>query len=83
MSDGLIKLKNLVDSSVQSSVITLNEDMKNERERQIKFNLVLEKEGRLTDLNFLCDYHDLINMNYKLKTACNQIQQAINNLAFK
>ncbi len=83
MSDGLIKMKNLVDCSVESSVITLNEEMKNERERQIKFNLVLEKEGKLTNLDFLCDFHDLINMSYKFKTACNQIEQAINNLAYK
>jgi len=78
----IIKFQKLVDSTVNSGIITLNEDYKNLKEKRIKIMLNLQNEnGEIEDVNFLCNYSNLVNINYKLKSLLNQVYQSINNLS--
>jgi hypothetical protein len=84
MSDNLIKFPKLVDSSVETSIITVNENMTNSKDRNIKINLsLLNENNKIENLKMFIDLSNFTNLNYKLKSACNQIEDSIKNLANK
>jgi len=80
MSD-LIQFPKIVDSDVQAGIITLNENNENLKERLVKVNLKTteysEFDGSLDskNLNMIADYTTIVNLNYKLKSACHQIEE--------
>jgi hypothetical protein len=78
----LIEFPKLIDSSVSTGIITLDEDYSFSKERQTKINLTIlhPENNKCENLNFACDYSNLVNVAYKLKSTCNQIEQSINNL---
>ncbi len=77
----IIQLPKLVDSSVSSGIITLNNDFKNEKERTTKISLTLLNENRkFENYDFLCDYSNLTNISYKLRSTCNQIEESVKTL---
>lgn len=78
----LITFPKLIDSSIETSVISLNENLINSKERNIKINLtILDENNKLENMKMFCDYSSMMNLNYKLKSACNQIEESIKNFA--
>lgn len=83
MSDEIIKFPKLVDSSINSGVITYNiNDMNKEKFININMDL-LDEHNRINKLNFGCEYFTMVNLNYKLKSALNTIEESIKNMANK
>jgi len=91
-TNGIIQIPKLVDSSVSSGIITLDNEFKNEKQRISKISLTLTEEvshytGSPSDkksfnnLNFICDYSNMVNISYKLKSTCNQIEESIKQLS--
>lgn len=82
----LIEFPKLIDSSVTSGIITLNDELKNTKEKQTKITLNIldpDRNNKNEELNFFCDYSNLVNINYKLKSTCTQIEESIKHLANK
>ncbi len=80
----LINFARLIDSSVETSIVSLNENLINSKDRNIKINLtLLNEDSKIENLKMFCDYSSLINLNYKLKSACNQIEESIKQIANK
>lgn len=83
MSEEFISIPKLVDSSISSGIITFD-SIDNPKEKKINLNLeLLEENNQITKLNFGCDYFTLVNINYKLKSALNNIDEVIKNYANK
>lgn len=83
-SNEIIHFPYLVDSQVKSGIITLNQDFQNTKERLTEISLQLEgTDQQRRDLKFFCDYPNLVNLNYKMKSACNQITEAIKTMENK
>ena len=78
----ILEFPKLIDSSVSTGIITLDEDYSFSKERQTKINLTIlhPENNKYENLNFACDYSNLVNVAYKLKSTCSQIEQSINNL---
>jgi hypothetical protein len=78
----ILEFPKLIDSCVSTGIITLDEDYSFSKERQTKINLTIfhPENNQYENLNFACDYSNLVNVAYKLKSTCNQIEQNINNL---
>lgn len=70
----------LIDSNIETGIITHDLDLRNPRERfahcSLQFN---ELNGDITHSNFLIDYDTLFNLNYQLKSMLNQIDQTVQN----
>jgi hypothetical protein len=80
----IIKFPKLVDSSIETSIVSLNENMINSKDRNIQINLTLLQENhKIENLRMYCDYSTMMNLNYKLKSACNQIEESIKHFANK
>jgi hypothetical protein len=79
----IIEFPKLIDSTVSSGIITLNEDSVSTKERQTKITLSILHPGNLKKENlcFSCDYSNLVNIAYKLKSTCSQIEQSIQHLS--
>lgn len=74
----LISFPKLIDSSISTGIITLNDDIKNPKKRIANCSLSLnETNGKNSNINFLIDYSTLVNMNYQLKSMTNQIEDTI------
>lgn len=72
----------MIDSSVANGIITLNDDLINLKERHTQIEIILMNENNKKDkLDMLCDYNSLVNINYKMKSACNQIEEYIKHMA--
>lgn len=83
MTEELINFPKLVDSSISSGIITFN-SIDNPKDKIINMNLeVLEENDKISKLNFGVDYFTLVNLNYKLKSALNNIDDSIKNYANK
>lgn len=83
MSDEIIQFPKLVDSSISSGIITFNSN-ENPKDKNINMNLeLLEENNKISNLNFALDYFTLVNLNYKLKSALNNIDDSIKNYAKK
>jgi hypothetical protein len=78
----LISFPKIVDSSVTSSIITLNDEFQNPKQKSTEITLSLSTNNNSQDLDslrFFCDYPSLVNINYKLKSLCSQIDESIKN----
>ena len=79
----LINFSRIVDSDVQTGIITLNENNENLKDRIVKVNLKINEfnanNGVLEtkSLNMISDYSTIVNLNYKMKSACHQIEESI------
>lgn len=79
----LIHFPKIVDSEVQTGIITLNENGENLKERVFKVNLSLTEfnpndgVSETKNLNMVSDFSTMVNLNYKLKSACHQIEESI------
>jgi len=74
----IINLPKLVDSSIETSIVSLEENLTNSKERSIKINLTLLNENnKIENLRMYSDSSTLMNLNYKLRSACNQIEESI------
>lgn len=83
MSDEIINFPKLVDSSISSGIISFNSN-NNPREKNINIDLeLLEENNKISKLNLGIDYFTLVNLNYKLKSALNNIDESIKNYANK
>jgi len=83
MSEELISIPKLVDNNISSGIITFN-SIDNPKDKVINFNLeLLEENNQITKLNFGCEYFTLVNINYKMKSALNNIDEVIKNYANK
>ncbi len=78
--DEIIKFPKLVDSDVTSNITTLDDNLQTVKEKITKINLTILEKGRQSDISTYCDYPNLVNINYKLKSACNQIEESIKNI---
>lgn len=78
--NGLISFPNLVDSSVSSSITTLNNDLINPKERNAMISLTLEDKVSLEEITMMCDYPTLVNLNYKLKSMLQQIENSVRSI---
>ena len=76
----IIKFPRLVDSEINSNIITLDNDLKTIKERISKFNLTIMKGNKLENISSFCDYPELVNIHYKLKSAVNQIEESIKHI---
>jgi len=82
-TDEIINFPKLVDSSISSGIITFDSN-ENPREKIINMDLeLLEENNKISKLNFGVDYFTLANLNYKLKSALNNIDESIKNYANK
>lgn len=83
MTDGIIGFSKLVDSSVSSGIFTFNSN-ENPKEKNINITMdLLDESNKIEKLNFGCDYYTMVNLNYKLKSALNNIEDSIKNYANK
>ena len=83
MSD-LIRLPILIDSEISSSIITLNDDLISTKERIAKIELLIRNENNENEkFSLNCDYSNLSNIAYKLKSACIQIEDTVKAIANK
>jgi hypothetical protein len=78
--DEIIKFPKLVDSDISSNIITLDNNLEVTKEKITKVNLSILENGKLSEIITYCDYPNLVNINYKLKSACNQIEESIKNI---
>jgi hypothetical protein len=74
-----ITFPKLVDSSITTSIVTLENDFSVSKDRISRLNLIIDSKTIACDL----DYPNLVNLNYKMKSACNQIEEYIKNLTLK
>jgi len=83
MSEEIINFHRLVDTSISSGIITYD-SIENPREKNIIIKMdIMEDNNKISKLNFGCDYFTLVNLNYKLKSALNNIDESIKNYANK
>jgi hypothetical protein len=78
--DEIIKFAKLVDSDITSNITTLDNNLEISKDKLSKINLTVLENGRLNEISTYCDYPNLVNINYKLKSACNQIEESIKNI---
>jgi hypothetical protein len=79
-----IEFPKLVDSSVITGIETLDNDFILSKERKTRLNLTInEGPDHQNTISCNVDYPNLVNLNYKLKSACNQIEEYIKTLALK
>jgi hypothetical protein len=76
----IINFPKLVDSEINSNIVTLDNNLKTVKERISKVNLTIMKGNNLENISSLCDYPDLVNINYKLKSAISQIEESIKHI---
>lgn len=78
--EDVLNFTKLIDSNIETGIITNDIDLRNPRERfancSLEFN---ELNGDISHTNFLIDYDTLFNLNYQLKSMLNQIDQTIKN----
>ncbi len=80
----IIKFPCLIDSEVSSSVITLNNEFVNEKEKITQISLtLLDDTNNLQNIKYFCDFSNMVNLNYKFKSACSQIEECVKTLANK
>jgi hypothetical protein len=82
-NDGILQFPRLVDSEVSTCIETNNDEFINTKERIAKISFLIENEERnkVENTTVLCDFPILMNINYKLKSACSQIEESIKNLS--
>jgi len=69
----------LVDSSISCGIITFNSN-ENPRHKIMNITMhILDNKNKITQINTDCDYYTAININYKLKSALNNIEDTIKN----
>ena len=74
----VINFPKLVDSNIETGVITYDIEHNNPKERFVTCSLELnELNGDITHTNFVVDFDTLFNFNYQLKSMVNQIDQTI------
>ena len=79
MSQEILNLPKLVDSSVSCGLITFNSN-ENPREKIMNISMdTLDSKNKLTKINADCDYYTAVNISYKLKSAMNNIEDSIKN----
>ncbi len=87
-TNNIIQFPKLVDSSVSSSIITLDDGLNNPKQRVSKINLVVSagnnsnSNSNSNNLNnnsstYICDYPNMVNLSYKLRSTCKQIEESI------
>lgn len=81
-----IQFPRLMDSEIETGIFTLNNNFQNEKEKVLKVALYindpLSKEG-LEELRFYCDPSTASNLNYKIKSSLNQIEEVIKYISQK
>ncbi len=83
MTDQILSFPKLIDSSISSGIITFNSN-DNPKDKIINMKLeLLEENNTISKLNYEVDYFSLVNLNYKLKSALNSIDDSIKNYANK
>jgi hypothetical protein len=83
MSEEIINFPKLVDSTVSSGIITFN-SLENPKQKYVNLTFdFLEPNNKISKLNVGCDYYSVVNLNYKLKSALNNIEESIKNYANK
>ena len=78
--EGIINFPKLVDSEINSNIVTLDNNLITVKERISKINLTLMNGNNLEQISSHCDYSDLVNINYKLKSAIIQIEESIKHI---
>ena len=80
MGDSVFQFPKLIDSTIESGIVTYNTDLKNPKERLANCSLELnETNGDKSHINFLIDYPTLFNLSYQMKSMVNQIDETIKN----
>ena len=79
MSQEILNLPKLVDSSVSCGMITFNSN-ENPKEKIMNITMdTLDNKNKFTKINTDCDYYTAVNLSYKLKSALNNIEDSIKN----
>jgi hypothetical protein len=88
-SNRTIQFPRLTDSEIETGVITLNNNFQNEKEKTIKVTLHINENNAETGLNeqrqmkFYCEPSTAANLNYKIKSSLNQIEEVIKYISQK
>ena len=85
----IIQFPKLVDSAVETGITTLNNDLVNERQKVMKITLEVnewdyqynKEENKI--FKFYCEQETVSNLNYKIKSALNQIEEVIKYISEK
>jgi hypothetical protein len=84
-----IQFPRLVDSSVETGISTLNSDMVNNKQKVIKISMEVtewdynKNTGENKHMKFYCEPEVASNLNYKIKSALNQIEEVIKYISQK
>ena len=85
----IIAFPKLIDSEIETGITTLNNNHINEKEKIIKLTLKINEwdynydKFESKDLKFHCDFDTASNLNYKLKSSLNQIEEMIKYISNK
>jgi hypothetical protein len=75
-----ITFSKLLDSAVSTNIVSLDNEFNVPKERVTRLELTFSENEKITcDI----DYANLVNLNYKLKSASNQIEEYIKTLSLK
>lgn len=84
-----IQFPRLVDSCVETGISTLNSDLVNDKQKVIKISMDVidldysKNRGENKQIKFYVEPEVASNLNYKLKSALNQIEEVIKYISQK